>query len=595
MRVLAVATLIFYSSLAFTQNIQRDQYLEKLGYHKVSEEGKPFFDQVTRSIKSRGYYFYNQDYFFEMDNAILEVVFANDEWLPFEIEKGLSIEQARRKLLENGAKDGGTWIIVEEKYKVRFNGILNGNDLVADVVVGLAKEELERRKANQKLVYQGVVFNDFNALNCFIRNSSNENFLRFDNRGECKEGDCVSGEGTMEYENGYIFKGKWKDSIAQEGTFTLDNEILGKVVIQAEIYSGIPSGIGEILYDKNKEANVILNCGIIEQVQNIDYPDFIYIGNVSPDFSPAGLGTYIYHSGKKVDIQRNDYSGKLYGNIFFENDNQYTGYFNDQFLMDGRGRLVLSDYHAVLETVFENGNISGQEKVELKYDNGFRQTGAFDIENGFTGKVETYYETFDGKYTVAGDFDKMIPIGKHILIEEYSGKELAKTEYDKNGNIVEGADLYYGDENSLMYFKRKSDKFMIDYQKNISENKNLLRQKGYQIAQQFEVEMKNKEYTYIQGALVLFPENIYDIRIFDPSGKVKAYNVKLSRAGEEIVKITCKNDKSAEGFYTSGNQVRIPEKEENARPGPNSLEMEISANGLESGKHLFYVFILVAP
>jgi hypothetical protein len=172
MRILVVAVLLIFSAVAFSQNIQRDQYLEKLGYHKISEEGKPFFDQVTRSIKSRGYYFYSQDYFFEMDNAILEVVFANDEWLPFEIEKGVSVEQARKKLIDNGAKDNGIWIIVEDKYKIRFNGVINGNDLVADVVVGLAKDELERRKANQKLVYQGVVFNDCNALNCFIRNSS---------------------------------------------------------------------------------------------------------------------------------------------------------------------------------------------------------------------------------------------------------------------------------------------------------------------------------------------------------------------------------------------------------------------------------------
>jgi hypothetical protein len=220
MRILVVAVLLIFSAVAFSQNIQRDQYLEKLGYHKISEEGKPFFDQVTRSIKSRGYYFYSQDYFFEMDNAILEVVFANDEWLPFEIEKGVSVEQARKKLIDNGAKDNGTWIIVEDKYKIRFNGVINGNDLVADVVVGLANDELERRKANQKLVYQGVVFNDFNALNCFIRNSGNENFLRFDNRGECKEGDCIDGEGTMQYENGYVFTGNWKDSIALEGTFT---------------------------------------------------------------------------------------------------------------------------------------------------------------------------------------------------------------------------------------------------------------------------------------------------------------------------------------------------------------------------------------
>jgi hypothetical protein len=595
MRILVVAVLLIFSAVAFSQNIQRDQYLEKLGYHKISEEGKPFFDQVTRSIKSRGYYFYSQDYFFEMDNAILEVVFANDEWLPFEIEKGVSVEQARKKLIDNGAKDNGTWIIVEDKYKIRFNGVINGNDLVADVVVGLANDELERRKANQKLVYQGVVFNDFNALNCFIRNSGNENFLRFDNRGECKEGDCIDGEGTMQYENGYVFTGNWKDSIALEGTFTIENELLGKIIFQADIYSGIPNGIGKILYSKEKEANVILNCGVIDQVQNIDFPEFNYTGNVSPDFLPSGLGTYKFHSGRKVDIQRNDYTGKLYGNILFENGNQYTGYFNDQFLMDGRGRLVLTAYQAVIETVFENGNVTNQEEVELKYDNGFRQTGTFDVDNGFSGKVETYYETFDGKYTVIGDFDKMIPVGKHLLKEEYSGKELAKTEYDKNGNIVEGTDLYYGDENSLIYFKLESDKFMVDYQKKISENKEILRQQGYQIAQQFEVEMKNKEYTYTQNAIILLPENSYDIRIFDPSGKVKSYDVKLSRAGEEIIKLPCKNDKSSEGFYTNGNQVKIPPKEENARPGPNSIAMEISATGLESGKHIFYVFVLITP
>jgi hypothetical protein len=137
--------------------------------------------------------------------------------------------------------------------------------------------------------------------------------------GECVEGDCKKGQGTMRHPNGYIYVGEWKDGKQHgQGTITLDD---GTIFV-GEWVEGVRHGqgtmtsdgikfAGEYSYDTPVRGTLTLDDGTIfvgewdhhaEYGQGkIKYPDGAeYEGEWKGDF-PHGHGTMTYPDGRKQE------------------------------------------------------------------------------------------------------------------------------------------------------------------------------------------------------------------------------------------------------------------------------------------------------
>lgn len=222
--------------------------------------------------------------------------------------------------------------------------------------------------------------------------------------GPLDKNNLATGQGTLEWPNGSIYRGDFKDGMMHgEGHYTTPEGYS----YRGEFNQGKASGNATIQYIDGSSYRGQVKNHMRHGVGNLTFADGNYYQGEFRNDQIEGTGTWVItgHHTYRGTLRAGRYHGR--GEIIFEDGNRYTGQFRDG-LYHGLGLFATTD-GVRYEGYFENDSFTGEGSATFK--DGSRHIGEFvdwqpngegiftdDAGNQYTGHFENGYLKGSGNY-----------------------------------------------------------------------------------------------------------------------------------------------------------------------------------------------------
>jgi hypothetical protein len=418
--------------------------------------------------------------------------------LPFKLKGSMDFEAAVKKLQKVFKKNSSSFFY-DNTYEVYINKV---NSKKFSLNIKLTDDAKSNRKQEDKASFDLVYkFENSENKNKYLFNRASKNMLYVGDivNGKCLTGNCNSGEGEIQWEDGRNFNGSFGNGMPRKGKVTLNHPFHGSCTFEK---TDLDDGL-------NKSVDTKINCadGVkLSAKYEFGIPVFgsdlkngqgeVYEGQINPHkFSPFQIGELTLINGRSIRGRFNSWDLPKNSTVNYENGNSYYGEITRDGTREGKGTLTDISQGVVIIGNFSNDKVVGE--VTLRYSDieGFEQKGDYSEINGFYGMVRSTYPHSLGHLIFEGEFKDNMPTGTHVMTSSNYPDTLSTSNYSSPGILASGSNFY-----SKEFLKQSSIDFVAQYYAIVFKNEmekfvNELKEKGRDIISQ-QVKMSS-EYKYL--------------------------------------------------------------------------------------------------